>query len=93
MRCALILYARKGKEIAVRYPEVSMSSELIDRTYFGITETFLDAYRLYDGKPVQINIHVPEGLEQSISQLNKVQYGFRKKSDHQGIDHVHAQHR
>ena len=81
MRYTLILYAQKKKEIAEKYPGVPLSEQLVNMTYSGITSVFLTAYNMYEGEPVQINVRVPDGLENRISQLMLMNYGFNKRAD------------
>ena len=81
IRYTLILYAQKKKEIVEDYPDIPLTNGLIDQTYSAITNTYLTTYDLYTGDPVQINVRIPDGLDDRISHLTKVQYGFNKKAD------------
>ena len=81
IRCTLILYAQKKKEIVEEYPNIPLTNGLIEQTYAAITNTYLTTYDLYEGEPVQINVRIPDGLDERISHLTKTQYGFTKKSD------------
>ncbi len=81
MREALIVYANKKKELIEKSQGASVSDKAVNDLYSNLTSTYLRGFDEYDGKLIQINVRVPEGLDEKISLLIKPEYGFKKKAD------------
>lgn len=81
IRYTLMFYADKRMELHRTAHDKNTSQNLLDQVYSSITTTYLKAYETYDGEPIQISIHVPDGISKRMSSLLYRRYGFTKKSD------------
>ena len=82
MRETLIVYANKKKELIEKSGDVLNGETLVSSLYSTITDTYLRGFNEYDGQLIQINVRVPDGLDDKITFLIKPEYGFKKKADY-----------
>ena len=81
MREALIVYANQKKELIEKSKGAPITEKSVNELYSNLTATYLRGFDEHDGKPIQINVRVPDGLDEKISILIKPEYGFKKKAD------------
>ena len=81
MRETLIAYANKKKELIKSLQGNPVTDELVNEVYSRVTETFLRGFDEHTGELIQINVRVPDGLDERITFLVKPEYGLKRKAD------------
>ena len=81
MRHTVSTYVDKKKELSEFDKTLPGVEKRYSEVFKQITYVFLNAYNAYSGEKVQVNIRVPDGLNDKIDKLSKPENGFGKRAD------------
>ena len=81
MRQTIYTYSIKRIEILEKNHGNNRAKIITSEFMKEMTRTYENGFKKYDGKQIQINTRVPEGLDRKIDLLIRPEFGFKNKSE------------